>query len=134
MNRLIAMTMALVMTATTYADDFTLYIVANSTTSYSLTTVQKLTFENGSVVVNKKDGTKDATPISAVNRMYFDVSTDIPNEDVNKDGKVDAADVQRVYDYIETSGSETSPAEDVNCDGNVDTQDILKIYDYLQHN
>ena len=135
MKKLLVMTLALASAVTMLADDYTLYIVAKTTTtSHSLATIQKLTFENGSVVVNKKDGTKDATAIGEVNRMYFDVSAERPSEDVNGDGKVDAQDIQKVYDYIQASGSEAAPAEDVNGDGCVDTQDALQIYDYIQRN
>ena len=55
------------------------------------------------------------------------------NSDVNCDETTDTQDVLRIYDYMQTVGSEANGArEDVNGDGVVDTQDVLKIYQYIQ--
>lgn len=131
MKRLITMSIALVMSMAMFADggDYSLYIAAETTTSHKLSTIQKLTFENGNVVVNLKDGTKESTAISAVSKMYFGTTTYVI-QDVNKDGLVDTQDVLAVYVGMESGETD---GLDVNEDGNVDTQDVLNIYDYMQN-
>lgn len=134
MKKLISLIAALSIAGAMHADDYTLYIVANSTTNYALNKVQKITFEDGSVVVNMKDGTKQSTAISAVSRIYFDIAT-FATEDVNQDGEVDTQDVLAIYEFMQnyTEGA-TIGKEDVNQDGMVDTQDVLNVYEYMQNN
>lgn len=135
MKKLISLTFVLMLATTAFADDYTLYIVANATTNYQLNTVQKLTFENGNVVVNLKNGTKESTPISTVSRMYFDIAAAFAVEDVNHDGAVDTQDVLAIYEFMQNnSGDTTVGVEDVNQDGTVDTQDVLKVYEKIQNN
>ena len=134
MKKTFLLLLALVLTTAAFADDYDLYVEASTTTSYPLKTVQKITFENGNVVVNKKDGTKAEASISSVSRMYFAVSTTtyVP-EDVNRSGAVDTQDVLKVYDFMKAGSTVTSDTpEDVNSSGAVDTQDVLKIYDYMK--
>lgn len=61
-------------TVTASADDLSLYLEPNAgeTTSYEVSTLQKMTFESGNVVLTKKDGTTASTAISTLKRMYFD--------------------------------------------------------------
>lgn len=135
MKKLIALFISLAIGATALADDYTLYIVANSTTSHSLKQVQKITFEDGNVVVNYKDGTKQSTAISLVSRMYFGLGATYAIEDVNRDGTTDTQDVLAVYEFIQSQTDESViTTEDVNQDRTVDTQDILQIYEAIQGN
>ena len=135
MKKLISLIALLTVAVATYADDYTLYIVANSTTNYTLNKVQKLTFENGNVVVNLKDGTRQSTPISTVSRMYFDIAAAFASEDVNHDGAIDTQDVLAIYEFMQNySEGTTIGVEDVNQDGAVDTQDVLKVYEHMQDN
>ena len=135
MKKLIALFFSLAIGATALADDYTLYIVANSTTSHALKQVQKLTFENGNVVVHYKDGTQQSTAISLVSRMYFGLGAAYTTEDVNHDGSVDTQDVLAVYEFIQSQTEDSVvTTEDVNHDGNVDTQDVLQIYEAIQGN
>jgi len=135
MKKLISLIAALSIAGAMHADDYTLYIVANSTTNYTLAKVQKITFENGNVVVNMKDGTKQSTAISAVSRIYFDIAAAFEGEDVNQDGSVDTQDVLAIYEFMQnyTDGA-TIGNEDVNQDGTVDTQDVLQVYEHMQNN
>lgn len=115
------------------ADDITLNVAttSNQTTPYKLSRVQKITFENGNVVVNMKNGEKASTAISEISRLFFGVAAGNV-ADVNGDGNVDTQDVLSIYDFMQNAGSTEGAVEDVNGDGNVDTQDVLVIYDYIQ--
>lgn len=66
--------LALLGVTTASADDLSLYLepTAGETTSYAVNTLQKMTFENGNVVLTKKDGTAITAVISMLRRMYFD--------------------------------------------------------------
>lgn len=49
-----------------------LYIIAGeSSNSYPVSEIQKITFSNGNVVVEKTDGTKASTAMTSISRMYF---------------------------------------------------------------
>lgn len=134
MKKLIVLSVALIMSMAALADDYTLYIVANTSqqTGHKLADIQKLTFENGNVVLNYKNGNKESTAISLVSRMYFSTLS-ATVEDVNGDGSVDTQDVLKIYEFMQNASSPEGAAEDVNGDGSVDTQDVLKIYDYIQN-
>ena len=135
MKKLIVLSVVLFMSMAAFADDYTLYIVANTSqqaTGHKLADIQKLTFENGKIVVNFKNGQEESTAISDVSRMYFS-SLSATAEDVNGDGSVDTQDVLKIYDFMQNSSSPQGASEDVNGDGSVDTQDVLKIYDYIQN-
>ena len=138
MKKLIALSIALFMSLGAFADDnddYVLYIAATTSqqpTSHKLADIQKLTFENGNIVVNLKNGTKESTAISVVSRMYFSVLS-IVAEDINGDGSVDTQDILKIYEFIQNSTAPEGATEDVNNDGSVDTQDVLKVYDYIQN-
>lgn len=57
----------------TQAEDNHLYIEPNAgeTIEWSVPTLQNITFQNGNVVLNMKDGTSTYTPISSIKRMYI---------------------------------------------------------------
>ena len=52
--------------------------------------------------------------------------------DVNRDGKIDATDMQRIYAHISGENTFSNPAQgDVNKDGNVDATDMQRIYAHI---
>ena len=57
----------------TQAEDNHLYIEPNAgeTIDWSVPSLQNITFQNGNVVLNMKDGTSTYTPISSIKRMYI---------------------------------------------------------------
>lgn len=57
----------------TKAEDNHLYIEPNAgeTLDWSVPALQKMTFQNGNVVLTMKDGTSTYTPISSIKRMYI---------------------------------------------------------------
>ena len=59
------------------AEDNHLYIQPNAgeTLSWSVSTLQKMAFQDGQVVLTKKDGMVTYTPISSVKRMYISTSS-----------------------------------------------------------
>lgn len=70
---------ALSLTLTAQADDLSLYLepTAGETTSYAVSTLQKMTFADGNVVLTKKDGTTVTTDITSLKRMYIDAAAGI---------------------------------------------------------
>ncbi len=131
MKNLVACLIALFLSLSAFADDgFSLFIVANTSqqpAEHKLADIQKLTFEDGNLVVNLKNGQKESTAISVVSRMYFSSLSSVA-EDINGDGTVDTQD-----DFMQTSSTPDGAKEDINKDGNVDTQDVLKVFDYIQN-
>ena len=136
MKNLVACLIALFLFFIAFADDgFSLFIVANTSqqpAEHKLADIQKLTFEDGNLVVNLKNGQKESTAISVVSRMYFSSLSSVA-EDINGDGTVDTQDVLKIYDFMQTSSTPAGAKEDINKDGNVDTQDVLKVFDYIQN-
>jgi hypothetical protein len=136
MKKLIVLSVALIMSLGAFADDYYSFYIATTTsqqpTGHKLADIQKLTFENGNVVVNLKNGNKESIAISVVSRMYFSLLS-ATAEDINGDGNVDTQDILKIYDFMQSSSSPEGAAEDINGDGSVDTQDVLKIYDYIQN-
>lgn len=65
--------MALITGMVVKAEDNHLYIQPNAgeTLDWSLPTLQKMTFQDGQVVLAKKDGTTAYVPIATVNRMFI---------------------------------------------------------------
>lgn len=64
----------------------------NGEKSYELKQLQKLTCENGKIVITKKDGTvAQATSLSDITKMYFSASTsgiDSPKEEAAEESVV----------------------------------------------
>lgn len=56
------------------ADDLGLFIESSTgvTTSYEVSSLQKMTFEDGNVVLSPKNGEAIVTSIANIKRMYFD--------------------------------------------------------------
>ena len=59
--------------AAAMAEDNHLYIEPNAgeTLEWGVPTLQKMTFQNGNVILTMKDGTSTYTPISSIKRMYI---------------------------------------------------------------
>lgn len=64
------------------ADDLSLYLepTAGATSGYEVSSLQKMTFSDGNVVLTKKDGTAVSTAISTIKRMYFDQTATAINQ------------------------------------------------------
>ena len=72
-----------------HAEDNHLYIQPNAgeKLSWSVPSLQKMTFQNGNVVVTLKNGTSTYTPISSVSRMYICTPSVNGIESVEGDGQ-----------------------------------------------
>jgi|GEM_PF-1322897 len=70
---LLSLIMLAIQNVATMAEDNHLYIEPNAgeTTDWSVPSLQKMTFQNGNVVLTMKDGTSTYTPISSIKRMYI---------------------------------------------------------------
>lgn len=70
---IISLISALIISATALAEDYNLYLepTSGSVTSWSVSNLQKMTFENSNVVLTMTDGTYTSTAISSISRMYF---------------------------------------------------------------
>lgn len=133
MKRFFLAAVALILSFAAYADDEVgLYVVTSAeTTTTSVSTLQKITFSNGNVVVQTKDGESTSTPMSDVTKMYFDfikTETHLVG-DVNEDGTVDISDI--VADINQIAGTATFRYADVNEDETVDISDIVAIINII---
>lgn len=123
------------LSATTAAadDEFGLYIVTGSeTTTTNVSSLQKISFNNGNVVVLTTDGVSASTPMSDITKMYFGIIekevTGITG-DVNGDGKVNISDVVAVINQI--AGVENYERADVNSDTYVNITDVVDIINII---
>jgi hypothetical protein len=133
MKRFLMAVMSVFFALAVYADDeFGLYVVTDSETKTTeVSSLQKITFSNGNVVVQTKDGTSTSTAMSDVTKMYFDY---IKSEsglfgDVNEDGNVDISDIVAVINQI--AGMAIYRYADVNGDEGVDISDIVAIINII---
>ena len=136
MKRLCMAVLAALFAVTVLADDeFGLYIVTNSdTTTTNVTTLQKITFSNGNVVVQTTDGASTSTSMADINKMYFDyIVEEQPKPwligDVNEDGVVDISDIVAVINVM--AGLATYPHADVNEDGAPDISDVVFVINIM---
>lgn len=76
-KQLLTLAIAASSALTMQADDLSLYLepTTGATSSYEVATLQNMTFVNGNVVINKKDGTTITADISSLKRMYFSATT-----------------------------------------------------------
>ena len=85
--------LSLIMIATfnvaTKAEDNHLYIEPNAgeTLNWNVPSLQKMTFQNGNVVLTMKDGTSTYTPISSISRMYISTPSANGIESVGNNGQ-----------------------------------------------
>ena len=72
------------------AQDFNLYVQSQSgETGYELSQLQKITFENGAIVITKKDGTvAQQVKLTDISKMYFS-STPVKIEQIENDDNAD---------------------------------------------
>ena len=116
-------------------DEFGLYIVTKSdTTTTNVTTLQKITFSNGNVVVQTTDGASTSTSMADINKMYFDYIVEEQPQpwlkgDVNEDGFVNISDVVAVINVM--AGAATYPRANVNEDDNVDISDVVLVINIM---
>ena len=76
MKKMIFVALATLFSLSAMADDYSLYILQSTTqTSYQLSTLQKITFSGGNVVIQTKSGETAQVAISNIERMYFDISS-----------------------------------------------------------
>ncbi len=82
-------------------DDYSLYILSTGTdtpATYSVAEIQKLTFDNGNVVVTKTDGTTASFGMSAISSMYVDISPadgiDRLTDELTNSGDAEVYDLQ----------------------------------------
>lgn len=75
MKKIFTLTAALLTASALFADDFYLYADgADGEINQELVQVanlQKITFENGNVVLTKKDGSTSSREISSIKRLFF---------------------------------------------------------------
>ncbi len=81
--------------STAFADDFSLYYEATEGSQNNkieaVANLQKITFEDGNIVITRKDGTTSKTAISLVKRLFFSTESvgikeaDIKEENAKKD-------------------------------------------------
>ena len=136
MKRVCMAVIAALFAVTAMADDeFGLYIVTKSdTTTTNVTTLQKITFSNGNVVVQTTDGASTSTTMADINKMYFDyIVEEQPKPwllgDVNEDGVVNISDVVAVINVM--AGAATYPHANVNEDDNVDISDVVLVINIM---
>lgn len=74
MKKLLVTGLMGIMSATTLADDFHLYVIDadNTKKSYAIDDIQKLSFDNGQFIISAKDGTSASYALSSIGEMYFD--------------------------------------------------------------
>ena len=75
MNKFFSFAAAFMLSIAAFAEDYTLYYESAETSANTVLTpianLQKLTFENGNIVLTFKDGSKSNTAISAVKRLFI---------------------------------------------------------------
>lgn len=91
MKKTITLITALTLGLSAFADDFNLYYnSAEGTENKKIETVanlQKLTFENGNMIVTIKDGTSTTLPTASITRLFFSTETAVGIEEVKSTEK-----------------------------------------------
>lgn len=92
--------MALALAINAKAEDYTLYYDLSSGATNNLVdevdNLQRITFENGNIVITAKDGTKTTLTLSSVSRLFFS-STSSDIHQIQEDA-VDNNSKEGVYD------------------------------------
>ena len=102
--------------------------IGNSAT-YSFDTVPAGTY---TLKVEKKGHAPFTKEITVGDSIVTEDVTVYLIGDVNRDGKIDATDMQRIYAHISGENTFSNPAQgDVNEDGNVDATDMQRIYAHI---
>lgn len=75
MKKILTLALAMALGSSAFADDFSLYYDANEGTENNkietVANLQKITFENGNMVITRKDGTTAQTSLTSVKRLFF---------------------------------------------------------------
>ena len=87
-----------------FADDYTLYVeTSTAMLSYDFNDLQRITFNDGQMVIATKSGEANSVDISTINRVYFDSeATGIEEKDVIKQQDGETA----IYDLAGRKGSD----------------------------
>ncbi|MCR5312446.1 MAG: hypothetical protein K6E54_02140 [Bacteroidaceae bacterium] len=100
MKKILSIAAALMLSISAFAEDYSLYYDStNGTTNSVLSEVsklQKLTFENGNVVLTYKDGTTSSTAISDIKRLFFSTPETVGISEVEEESI--SANAKGVYD------------------------------------
>ena len=103
--------------------------VTGNSGSYSIPTVPAGTYTLKVMKKGHAPWTEEITVDSAA--VTKDVTIYLIG-DVNRDGKIDATDMQRIYAHISGENTFSNPAQgDVNEDGKVDATDMQRIYAHI---
>ena len=100
MRKYITLAAACILSMTALADDFNLYSATATSGSNKIESVdnlQKLTFENGTMVVIRKDGTTSTINLSSISKLYFSTEEAVGIEDVTAEDDATATKGE-VYD------------------------------------
>ena len=89
MKKLITLGTVLAVGLSVFADDFNLYYDSQAGTANTkieaVNNLQKLTFENGNMVVIMKDGTSTSLPMADIKRLFFASDTAVGIEEVKEE-------------------------------------------------
>ena len=100
MKKMTILAAALMLSATAFADDFNLYYDTTAGTENnmieSVANLQKLTFENGTMKVIRKDGTTSTVSIADIKRLFFSTEETVAIKDVKVEDTT--AKTGEVYD------------------------------------
>ena len=96
MKKLFTLATVLMLGLSAFADDFNLYYDSTEGQGNkieSVSNLQKLTFEEGKLVITLKDGTSKSLPTAGITRLFFNTEKAVNIEDVeettaNKKGEV----------------------------------------------
>lgn len=91
MKKTITLITALTLGLSAFADDFNLYYNsaegAENNKIETVANLQKLTFENGNMIVTIKDGTSTTLPTASITRLFFSTETAVGIEEVKSTEK-----------------------------------------------
>lgn len=100
MKHLSTIAVAFLLGTTAFADDFNLYYDATTGTEGNkidaVENLQKLTFENGTMTIIRKDGTTSTLSVANIQRLFFSTDETVAIEEVKADNT--AAKHSGVYD------------------------------------
>lgn len=103
--------------------------VTGNNATYSFDTVPAGTY---TLKVEKKGHAPFTKEITVGDSIVTEDVTVYLIGDVNRDGKIDATDMQRIYAHISGENTFSNPAQgDVNEDGKVDATDMQRIYAHI---
>ena len=96
MKKLLTLAIVLTLGLSAFADDFNLYYDSAEGKNNKIETVanlQKLTFENGNLVITFKDGTSTSLPTEGMTRLFLNTDTavgidNVKEETASKKGEV----------------------------------------------